>query len=126
MNKEKAKYLVILHILLMIYSCSTIFSKKAAGEDFLSLRFCLFYGGVIFLLGIYAVVWQQIIKKLPLTLAYANKAVTVIWGLVWGLVFFGEKITPLKVIGAVIVITGIAIYAFSDTEGESEGGGADE
>ena len=88
----------------------------AAGEEFLSLRFCLFYGGVIFLLGVYAVVWQQIIKKLPLTLAYANKAVTVIWGLIWGLLFFGEKITPLKIAGALIVISGIALYAFSDTD----------
>ena len=40
----------------------------------------------------------------------------VIWGLIWGLLFFGEKITPLKVIGAVIVISGIALYAFSDTD----------
>ena len=81
------------------------------------------------MLGIYAVVWQQIIKKLPLTLAYANKAVTVIWGLIWGLLFFGEKITPLKVIGAVIVITGIAVYAFSDKENaedKSAGGDKDE
>ena len=116
MNKEKTKYLIILHILLMVYSCSTICSKMAAGEEFLSLRFCFFYGGVIFLLGVYAVVWQQIIKKLPLTLAYANKAVTVIWGLIWGLLFFGEKITPLKIAGALIVISGIALYAFSDTD----------
>ena len=130
MNKEKVKYLIILHVLLMAFSCSTVCSKMAAREEFLSFKFCMFYGGVVFLLGLYAVVWQQIIKKLPLTLAYSNKAVTIIWGLVWGLIFFDENITLLKVLGSAIVIGGIALYSFSDGEGDEppavNGGDSDE
>ena len=122
MNKDKGKYLIFLHILLMVYSLSTVCSKMASRQEFLSFKFCLFYGGVVVLLGIYAVVWQQIIKKLPLTLAYANKAVTVFWGIVWGLVFFGEEITFRKIAGALIVIAGIAVYAFADNESEDPAG----
>ena len=83
----------------------------------LSFKFCLFYAIIIFLLGFYAIGWQQIIKRLPLTTAFANKAVTVVWGIIWGAVFFHESITVGKVIGAALVIVGVVIYARAD-EGE--------
>ena len=82
--------------MLMVYSMSGIFSKLAAGQPFLSFRFCLYYGVIIALLGLYAIGWQQIIKRMPLTSAYANRAVTVVWGIVWGAVLFGEAITWQK------------------------------
>ena len=119
-TKNTWKILLFLHLLLGVYSLSGVFSKKAAGETFLSLRFCLFYGGIIFLLGIYAIFWQQIIKRMPLTTAYANKAVTVIWGLVWGIVIFGEGITIKKVIGALIVMAGIVIYSIESAKEEEK------
>ena len=53
---------------------------------------------------------------MPLTLAYANKAVTVIWGMVWGVLFFGESITVTKAIGAVVVIFGVVLYSFEDNK----------
>lgn len=124
MDKKKLKALLALHIMLMVYSCSGVLSKLASGEPFLSFRFILYYAGVIFLLGVYALVWQQIIKRLPLTTAFANKAVTVIWGIVWGAVFFHEGVTAGKLIGAALVIAGVVLYAKADGEsgnlGESE------
>ena len=113
MDKSKLKVLFALHLMLMIYSMSGICSKMASQQDFLSFKFCLFYAIIIFLLGFYAIGWQQIIKRLPLTTAFANKAVTV----VWGAVFFHESITVGKVIGAALVIVGVVIYARAD-EGE--------
>ena len=121
MNKgEKIKYFFVLHLMLMLYSMSGIASKYAAGAKFLSLRFCLCYGIIILLLGVYAIGWQQIIKHLPLTTAFSNKAVTVIWGLVWGILFFREKITVGKVIGAVLVVIGVVLFAKADNETERE------
>lgn len=112
MNRiENKKIIFMLHALLMLYSTSGIFSKLAAGEHFLSFRFCLYYFLVIILLAIYAVGWQQIIKRLPLTTAFANKAVTVVWGLVWGRLCFNEQITFGKALGAGLVISGIVLYA---------------
>lgn len=117
MDKSKLKVLFALHLMLMIYSMSGIYSKMASQQDFLSFKFCLFYAIIIFLLGFYAIGWQQIIKRLPLTTAFANKAVTVVWGIIWGAVFFHESITVGKVIGAALVIVGVVIYARAD-EGE--------
>lgn len=106
--------LILLHIMLMIYSSSGIFSKLAAGEPFLSVKFCLYYSVIIGLLGFYAIGWQQIIKRIPLTTAFANKAVTVAWGLIWGFLFFQEKITVGKVVGAFLVISGVVLFAVAD------------
>lgn len=114
MTKQKLKIIFFLNMMLMIYSMSGICSKKAAGVPFLSVQFCFYYGMIIFLLGFYAVGWQQIIKRLPLTTAFANKAVTVVWGIIWGVIFFNEAITIGKIVGAVFVIAGVVIYAYAD------------
>ena len=121
MQKDKLKTLLILHLMLMVYSMSGICSKKAAGVPFLSVQFCVYYGLIILLLGLYAIGWQQIIKRLPLTTAFANKAVTVVWGIIWGAVFFKESITIGKIIGAVLVISGVVLFAYSDKEDEKNG-----
>ena len=109
MNK-KTKTIIVLNILLMIFSMSGIFSKTAAGARFLSVKFIICYGILMIIMFVYAIGWQQIIKRLPLTTAYANRAVTVVWGIIWGLVFFQEKITIGKIIGAVVVIAGVMLY----------------
>lgn len=120
MNKSKIKVLIILHVMLMLYSMSGIFSKLAAQESFLSYRFCLFYGAIILLLGLYAIGWQQIIKRLPLTTAFANKAVSVVWGIIWGCLIFKEVITMGKIIGAILVVSGVVLYAYSDNDKKNE------
>lgn len=114
MSKSKIKALIGLHILLFVFSMSGICSKLAANEEFLSFKFCLCYAGVILILGIYAVCWQQVIKRLPLTTAYANKAITIVWGIVFGVVFFGESINIGKIIGAIVVIAGVITYVTAD------------
>lgn len=121
MKRSKFSTLFALHLMLMLYSMSEICSKKAAGESFLSVRFRLYYGTVILLLGVYAIGWQQVIKRIPLTTAFANKAVTVVWGLVWGALFFREAVTPGKLLGAVLVIAGVILFERADGEAaESE------
>ena len=70
---KRMRTLVLLHIMLMIYSMSGICSKLAAGQKFLSMKFCLYYGLIILLLGFYAIGWQQIIKRMPLTAAFAKR-----------------------------------------------------
>jgi drug/metabolite transporter (DMT)-like permease len=123
MKKKKGKNsklnsYILLHGLLIVYSFSSVLSKLAANEEFLSFKFCLCYSGIIVLLGIYAIFWQQIIKKLPLTSAYANRAITIIWGILWGMIFFKENLTLGMIIGSLLIISGIVLYALSDSEGD--------
>lgn len=107
MNKENTKYIFYLHLLMFIYSGGSVCSKMASSYPVLSKEFLFFYMLVLFVLVIYAVLWQQILKKLPLITAYANKAVTVIWGLVWGAVIFQEKISVANILGAAVIILGV-------------------
>lgn len=111
---------VLLHVLMLIYSLDGIMSKLAGAVPFLSFKFILYYGILIVILGIYAIGWQQVIKRLPLTTAFANKAVTVVWGIIWGALVFKEQITVGKVVGAVLVITGVVIYAIVDGQEAKE------
>ena len=115
----RIKTIFALHLLLMVYSCSGILSKTAAGVEFLSPEFCLLYAGIIALLGLYAIGWQQILKRLPLTTAFSNKAVTIVWGIIWGMLFFSEPISLGKCIGALLIIAGVVLFSIADGETES-------
>ncbi|MEG1366687.1 MAG: EamA family transporter [Oscillospiraceae bacterium] len=117
---KNIKTYVLLHVLMLLFSFSPICAKLAGQEKFLSFNFILFYGLVIVILGIYAILWQQVIKRMPLTTAYANKAITVVWGMLWGMLIFGESITVQKLIGAAIIIAGVVLYATSDKEASHE------
>ena len=120
MNKN-TKTILALNVLLMFFSLGGIFSKLASKQPFLSLKFILCYGALLFIMFVYAIGWQQIIKRLPLTMAYANRAITIVWGIIWGLLFFNEKLNLGKVIGAVIVIAGVLWYVTESEEKELTG-----
>lgn len=116
---SRTKTILALQLLLLFYSLAGILSKLAAGVDFLSIEFLGLYIGILAILGIYAIGWQQILKRLPLTTAYSNRAVTVVWGILWGLLFFGEPVTLGRVIGAGIIIVGIVLFSHADNESET-------
>ena len=116
MRKIDKKVFLALHLLLLLFAGTTVLSKLAAGEEFLSLRFGLFFGGEFVLLGIYALGWQQILKRLPLTVAYTNKAVTLVWSMVFGVLFFHEQIRLKQVIGCALAVAGVLLFVKADGE----------
>lgn len=117
---KQAKWFLLLHVILGVYAGSSVCSKLAARQPFLSAAFILLYGLMLAALVVYAVGWQQVIKHLPLTTAYANKAVTVVWGILLGLAVFGEAVTLRQVIGAAIIICGIVLFVRADNENRDE------
>ena len=81
--------------------------------------FILLYGGMLAALVVYAFGWQQVIKHLPLTTAYADEAITVVWGILLGFLLFGESITPAP--GhrrGRLLSAGIVLFVRADNEGE--------
>ncbi len=112
--KKIAKTYIPLHILLLFYSITGICSKSAGLSDFLSFRFFLFYAIEIIVLFIYAVAWQQIIKKIPLTTAFCNKSIGILWGMLWGALIFKEQIKLSMIIGGIIVIIGVVLVVTAD------------
>jgi len=115
----KVKDILLLQFVFLIYSINSIVAKFASAEEF-GLKFILLYGLEVLILGIYAILWQQVIKKFELSVAYANKAVTLIWAMLWGAVLFKEQITMNKVAGILLVIVGIVILNSKETDKETE------
>lgn len=117
-RKIKLKDVFLLQAVFFIYSINSIVAKMASGQERFSMAFIMLYGLELVILGIYAILWQQIIKKFELSVAYANKAVTLIWAMIWGSLLFKEQITLSKVGGILLVIAGIVIL--NGTKEETE------
>ena len=113
-KKTKLKEIFILQIVIAIYTLSTVFAKFASGQEFMSFKFILYYGLEMLILAVYAVVWQQLIKKFDISVAYANKAMGLLWSIVWAILIFNETITIKNVIGVIIVIIGTMIVNSED------------
>ena len=105
-----------LHLVLIFYAVGGIFSKRAAVAPFLSVEYIGNYAALLAVLVVYAYFWQKILKKLPLTVAMANKSITVIWGIIYGYLVFHEKVTFFNLAGAVIIILGICLVIGADKE----------
>ena len=108
-KKNIIRNILILQAIIAVYTLSTVAAKFASGKEFLSIEFILLYGVEILILGIYAILWQQIIKKFQISIAYANRAMSLLWAILWAIVFFHEEVTIKNVIGVIIVIIGTII-----------------
>lgn len=117
---RKAGMLLLMHVLFLIYSLTSVISRKIAGAAFLSAEFLVGYLLIFLCLGIYALGWQQVLKVFPLFQAYANKAVVVVWGVFWGRAIFGETITPARLAGMVLIVCGVVLFALEDRGGNRE------
>lgn len=117
MKKISIRNILILQAVFIIYSISSVVAKFASAEmenassiwEVLTVRFIVLCCLEVLILGIYALLWQQVIKHFELSIAYANKAMTLLWGLLWGAVLFKEHITVTKVAGMLLVIVGIIV-----------------
>lgn len=108
---EKTKRLIILHINILLFSFTGVFSKLCAnsiGKSGIFSIFTLIFAGLILLnCGIYAVFWQQNLKYFDVNVAYAHRSVYNVWALLWSVLIFSEKITFGNVLGTILIITGI-------------------
>ena len=111
MKRGNKKTLLLLNIAFLLYSLTSVMSKFAAKEEVLTIKWVVCYGTVLFLLMVYAVLWQFALKKIDLITAYSNKAVVVIWGMLWGLLIFREQITLLKLLGVAFIVMGIFVLS---------------
>lgn len=113
-QKPGWKNYLLLHLCIFWYTGTTILSKVASGLEFLSLPYILCYGGIIAVLGIYAILWQQAIKGFKPSVAYSNKSVNLIWTLVVSALLFHEQITWNNLAGAALIILGVCLVVHDD------------
>lgn len=103
----------MLSIAYLLYSLVPVAAKIAAGQSTM-LMVALYMGWEIALLGIYALLWQQILKKIPLIVAMSYKGITVVLGLLWSTLFFSEEITAMNLLGTAFIIVGIWMIALDE------------
>lgn len=119
MNKtNKIKDFVFLHMLLFMQSVSSVCSKLASQQEFMSAKFIMLYGILLAILVVYALLWQKVLKKMKLVTAYANKSITIIWGLIWGVLLFNETVTINKILGILVIILGVYFVVTGEEDNE--------
>ena len=133
-NKGKKVFrlrnVLILQAVIVIYTLSSVMAKLASGEEPFSVPFLLFYLAELVILGVYAVLWQQMIKKFELSVAYTNRAMALLWSMLWAVVLFHDRVTVKNVAGVALVIVGTLIVNGGEGDeahsGRKEGGSGNE
>lgn len=76
---------------------------------FFEFKFCLFFILELMALAFYALLWQQVLKRVELSVAYLNKGVVVFWSLLWAKFIFNEQITLKNIVGVCVIVVGISV-----------------
>lgn len=95
----------------LLYACVTLFTKYASQQEMGSAAYCLGLAGAIGVMGAYAICWQQILKRVELSTAYMFKGTSLIFIMLFALALFGEQITLMNIIGAIVIVIGITLFA---------------
>ena len=93
-------------------------SKIASGVlqeyGLISLPFIGLFSVMVGGLGVYAILWQQVLKKVDLITAYVHKSTTLLWSLLWAAVMFRESIQWNNIVGVAVVVLGVMLVTSHD------------
>lgn len=112
-RKLKIVYILSLIAINLLYACVSIFTKYASQQEFLSWNYMLWLVGAVGVMGVYAVLWQQVLKRIELSMAYMFKGTSIIFVMLLAYILFGEQITWNNILGAIIIIVGIVLFAYN-------------
>lgn len=108
--KGPLKYSILVGVN-FVYACVSIAMKAASVQEPLTMPYficlvCAFCG-----MAVYALLWQQVLKRIPVGDAYMFKGTSLIFVLLFSVFLFDEGISATNVLGACIIIGGIVLYA---------------
>lgn len=109
MGTLSVRNILFLCFAVAVYSASGLFTKLASRHDFLSCPYLLWLGGVVLVLGIYAILWQMALKEVPLNKAYLFRSLGLVYGMAIAFFVFQETITWGNLLGGAIVIGGLLV-----------------
>ena len=109
---KKINWIQIIKIqaIIFLYSITSILSKIASSfleKDIWMVMAILLI--MLIVLASYAFLWQKLLKKVDLSIAYVNKGMLLFWSMIWSVVIFREDITILNIIGTIIIFVGIMV-----------------
>ena len=73
----------------------------------MNLPFVLCVAGMFVCLGVYAIVWQVVIRDAKIGLVYANKSSELFWMLLAAAFIFGERVSVLNAVGVLMIFAGV-------------------
>lgn len=123
MIKDVLKSTLKLQPIVLLYSCVSVCSKLASKEmpfdynglwDFVyqcmtNVRLIIIVAMMFIILFVYAIIWQKIIKKIDVSIAYANKSSYIFWTQLAAVFLFEESITLSNIIGIMVIFCGIMV-----------------
>lgn len=105
------KQIAALQLVVFVYSFISMLSKcvsmQIKDHGLFSIQVIGGLAGFFCALAVYAFFWQKILKKVDLSIAYANKAVGLLWTLVWAALLFGETVTIKNIVGLLVICIGV-------------------
>lgn len=118
-DKGKARLMfIVLQGIVFLYSIVSLLSKVAGGvmreHGLFSAQFIYLFAGMVLCMGVYAIVWQRVLLYFDLTNAYVYKSTAMLWSLLWAVVVFGEAVQWNNIIGALLIVAGIALVMKDD------------
>lgn len=115
---ERLKKYILLHLTVMLFSLTSVFSKIASGyynrDGIFSLPMYLFLFLMMLNCFVYAIVWQKVIKRFELNVAYANRNVYLVWSQIWAVLIFHENLSLRNILGLVIVFIGVLVVVWNE------------
>ena len=110
-DTKKIFILLKLQLGLICISFTPLISNYASSFPYNDNRFRASYCFILCLLFSYYYMWNYVLKKLPLSIAYSFRSTTIIWSLLWSYLFAGQTITATNIIGSIIIFSGILLIA---------------
>lgn len=115
MDRQPGKVLTLCTLIgiNLLYACVGICTKMAALQTPMSWVYMLWFLGAVAIIAIYALLWQQVLRRIELSTAYLFKGTTLIFTMLFAVLLFGEAITLPNILGSVLIIIGITLLAKS-------------
>jgi len=105
------KRAILLLIAFFVYSLTGVFSKLASQNQFLSFKYIGFFGCVLIMLGLYAILWQKVLSFMPLHKAFLCKSICIVITLAISYFVFAETLTLNNILGATCIIAGLVVLS---------------
>ena len=97
---------------LILSSLADVLGKVASKYDFKSVQFYIYLFLDLVSIGVFAVLWQMILKRMPLSQSYLFKSLTIVFTLFLAWLIFDETIYFNNIIGSGLIIIGVLVNSY--------------
>jgi len=108
LESKKVLYTMVI-LAIVLESLTSSFLKLGSQNPFLSPMYLFWLCVAVVVLGLYAIIWQLVLEKIPLTTAYLRKGISYILVFIWAAVIFKEVITIKQIIGMAVIFVGMVV-----------------